>query len=107
MGTAAGCLSYHAAKAGVLGLTRGQAVEYAKYGVLVNSVGPGVIEYGGMTARSKTASNPENQKNGRIPLKRAGRWGELSGAVIYFASDECSYTTGQVLFIDGGNSITM
>ena len=59
LGTPAGCQSYHAAKGGVLGLTRAQAVEYAPLGILVNSVGPGTILNGGMTNRSKVASNPE------------------------------------------------
>lgn len=107
LGSGAGCLSYNAAKGGVLGLTRGQAVEYAPYGVLVNSVGPGTILNGGMTSRSKIASNPETHTKGRCPLKRAGHWGELSGAVIYFASDECTFTTGQALMVDGGISTTL
>lgn len=107
LGSGAGCISYNAAKGGVLGLTRGQAVEYAPYGVLVNSVGPGTILSGGMTSRSKIASDPETHTKGRCPLKRAGNWGELSGAVIYFASDECTFTTGQALMVDGGISITL
>lgn len=107
LGSPSGCLSYHAAKAGVMGLTRGQAVEYAQYGVLVNSVGPGIILSGSMTSRSKAASDPETHKKGRCPMKRAGNWGELSGAVIYFASDECTFTTGQALMVDGGLSITL
>ena len=75
--------------------------------VLVNSVGPGTILTGGMTSRSKIASNPETHTKGRCPMKRAGNWGELSGAVIYFASDECTFTTGQALMVDGGISITL
>ena len=101
-GTDAGCPSYHAAKGGVLGLIKGQAVEYAKYGVLVNGVGPGTFLNGGMTSRSKVASNPDTHKKGRCPLKRAGDFGELSGAVIYFLSDENTFTTGQNIMVDGG-----
>lgn len=103
-GTPAGCPSYHAAKGGVLGLIKGLAVEYAQYGVLVNGVGPGTILNGGMTSRSKVASNPDTHKKGRCPLKRAGDFGELSGAVIYFLSDENSFTTGQNIMIDGGTT---
>ncbi len=106
-GTAAGCPSYHAAKGGVLGLIKGQAVEYAQYGVLVNGVGPGTILNGGMTGRSKVASNPDTHKKGRCPLKRAGHFGELSGAVIYFLSDENTFTTGQNIMVDGGLTSTL
>lgn len=107
LATPAGCPSYHAAKAGVIGLTKAQAVEYAQWGILVNSVGPGTILNGGMTSRSKVASNPKTHTEGRNPMKRAGKYGELSGAVIYFASDECSYTTGQAIMVDGGISVTL
>lgn len=100
----AGCPSYHAAKAGVVGLTKAQAAELAPYNILVNAIAPGTFLNGGMTARSAVASNPETHKKGRNPLKRAGVYGELSGALIYFASDECSYTNAQILSIDGGIS---
>ena len=107
LGTPAGCLSYHAAKGGVLGLTRGQAVEYAPYGITVNAVGPGTILDGTMVSRSKVASDPDTHAKGRNPMKRAGHYGEMSGAVIYLASDESSYTNGQCIFVDGGIDITM
>lgn len=107
-GTPAGCPSYHAAKGGVIGLIKGQAVEYAQYGdILVNGVGPGTFLNGGLTSHSKVASNPETHKKGRVPLKRAGDFGELSGAVIYFLSDENSFTTGTNLFVDGGLTATL
>lgn len=107
LGTPAGCPSYHAAKGGVKGLTIGQAVEYAPYGVLVNSVSPGTILNGGMTARSKVASNPETHTKGRNPLKRAGVFGEMSVAAIMLASDENTFINGQDIAVDGGISVTL
>jgi gluconate 5-dehydrogenase len=107
LGTPAGCPSYHAAKAGTIGLTIAQAVEYAPYGVLVNGVAPGTILNGGMTSRSKVASNPDTHKKGRNPMKRAGTFGEMSAAAIALAADENTYITGQNIAVDGGISITL
>jgi len=107
LGTPAGCPSYHAAKGGVRGLTIGQAVEYAPYGVLVNSLSPGTILSGSMTSRSKVASDPETHRKGRNPLKRAGVFGEISVAAIMLASDENTYINGQDIAVDGGISVTL
>ena len=102
-----GAPSYNAAKAGVIALTKAQAVEFGPYNILANSIAPGTISNGGMAARSETASDPKSHSEGRNPLKRPGRRGELSGALIYFASDESSYTNAQTLVIDGGLSATL
>lgn len=107
LGTPAGCPSYHAAKGGAIGLTIGQAVEYAQYGVLVNGVAPGTILNGTMTSRSKVASDPETHEKGRCPLKRAGVFGEMSVAAIMLASDENTFINGQNIAVDGGISVTL
>lgn len=78
-------VSYFAAKGGVVNLTKAMAGDLAPYGILVNAIAPGSLVL----------------KN-RVALKRFGREGEMNGALIYFASDACTYTTGQLLVIDGG-----
>ncbi|MBQ9059188.1 MAG: SDR family oxidoreductase [Atopobiaceae bacterium] len=93
--------AYAAAKGGVKMITKALAVEWAKHGITVNAIGPayfasemtgGIIESGGFEPIAQTY----------CPMGRAGREGELNGAVIYFATDASSYTTGQLLAIDGG-----
>jgi gluconate 5-dehydrogenase len=93
--------AYCASKGGVLMLTKALAVEWAKYNITVNAIGPAYFP-SEMTEASM--SNPEFAKvlKTYCPMERAGKTGELDGAVIYFASDASSYTTGQLLSIDGG-----
>lgn len=93
-------ISYFAAKGGVVNLTRAMAGDMAPYGVLVNAIAPGVYETE-MTVGAIDAPASQPLKN-RTALKRFGKEGELNGALIYFASDANTYTTGQVLYVDGG-----
>ena len=88
-------VSYFAAKGGVVNLTKAMA-----YGILVNAIAPGVYDTE-MTHDALDAPGSLVLKN-RVALKRFGREGEMNGALIYFASDACTYTTGQLLVIDGG-----
>ncbi len=92
---------YCASKAGVIGLTEALADELAPLGILVNAIGPGVIESEMTEALLK---DPVQAKAllSRAPLKRAGKPEEIAAAVVYFASDEASYTTGATLYVDGG-----
>ena len=92
---------YCASKAGVIGLTEALADELAPMGILVNAIGPGVIE---SEMTQGMLKDPVQAKAllSRAPLKRAGKAEEIAAAVVYFASDESSYTTGATLYVDGG-----
>lgn len=95
----AGQTNYSASKAGLIGLTKALAREYANRGITVNAVAPGFV------LTDLTKDLPEDlvkQLNGVIPL---GRWGsaeEIARSVAFFASDDAAYVTGQVLNVDGG-----
>ena len=93
-------IGYFAAKGGVVNLTKALAADMAPYHVLVNAIGPGVFRTE-MTEGAIDAEGSQVLKN-RCCMKRFGEEGELNGALIYFASDACTYTTGQTIFIDGG-----
>ncbi|MDR2247961.1 MAG: SDR family oxidoreductase [Treponema sp.] len=93
--------AYCASKGGVLMLTRALATEWAKYNITVNAIGPAYF----LSEMTDTVmSNPAfaNIVKTYCPAGRPGKEGELDGAVVYFASDASSYTTGQLLSIDGG-----
>jgi gluconate 5-dehydrogenase len=93
--------SYCTSKGGVMMLTKALASEWAKHNITVNAIGPA---YFPSEMTEAVLSNPDfaNLIKTYCPMQRPGREGELDGAVIYFASDASSYTTGQLLFIDGG-----
>jgi len=93
-----GVTPYCAAKAGVLGLTKGLALEVAEEGILVNAVGPGWVDTGGLTPRGYAAAEA-------VPMGRAARPEEIAKLVAFLASDDNGYVTGQLIVIDGGNSI--
>jgi len=94
-----GQANYAASKAGLIGLTKSVAKEYASRGVLANVVAPGFIETD-MTA----AMTPEARQamSGQIPLERLGTPEDVAGVVTFLASDHAAYITGQVLVVDGG-----
>lgn len=93
--------SYNAAKGGVIHLTRGMAATYAKHGITVNAIGPSLFK-SEMTENTLFTEPALKMYNAVCPMGRPGNPGELNGAVLYFASDASSYTTGQTLFVDGG-----
>ncbi|QNI71326.1 3-oxoacyl-[acyl-carrier-protein] reductase [Cyanobium sp. NS01] len=93
----AGQANYSAAKAGVIGLTRSNAAEFAARGVTVNAVAPGFIQ------SDMTASLDKEPILKAIPLGRMGSAAEVAGAVRFLAADpSAAYMTGQVLQVDGG-----
>ena len=94
-------ISYHASKGGALNFTRGLAAEWAKYGVTVNSLGPGFFA-SEMTESFIDDPGFLGAVKAYCPMGRVGKPEELDGALIYLASDEASYTTGASLFVDGG-----
>jgi 3-oxoacyl-[acyl-carrier protein] reductase len=95
----AGQVVYSASKAALLGMTRTLAREYASRGITVNAVAPGFIE------TDMTADLTEAAKQGIVdqtPLGRIGRPEEVAAAVVFLASEEASYITGQVVRVNGG-----
>jgi 3-oxoacyl-[acyl-carrier protein] reductase len=95
----AGQVVYSASKAALLGITRTLAREYASRGITVNAVAPGFIE------TDMTADLPDAAKQGimdQTPLGRIGRPQEVAAAVVFLASEEASYITGQVVRVNGG-----
>lgn len=93
---------YCATKGGVIALTRSLAVEWAPYHVRVNALAPGYFVTP-MTDRLKNINREfYNELVSRVPLGRFGDISDLTGAIIYLASDASSFITGHALVIDGG-----
>ena len=92
--------AYTASKAGVAGLTRALAVEWARHGVTVNAIAPGVFETD--LNRELLNSGRGDEFKMRTPMARFGRVDELIGAAVFLASDASSFVTGQVIAVDGG-----
>lgn len=89
---------YATAKAGLLGMTRVMAIENGGHGITVNCIGPGWIETGSSSPAEVTAGH-------YTPLGRPGRPDEIGHVALFLASEEASYLTGQLIVVDGGNTL--
>jgi NAD(P)-dependent dehydrogenase (short-subunit alcohol dehydrogenase family) len=97
-----GQANYSASKAGVIGLTKTLALEYAKYGVTVNCVAPGAV----MTPMLAGVPEQIREKiTAGIPVGRIAEPREIAAVHAFLVSDEAAFITGQVIFVDGGMSV--
>jgi len=94
----AGSAVYGAAKAGMLGMARSLAIEVGRHNVTVNCIGPGWIE-------TASSSDDEVTAGRHTPAGRSGTPEEVGHVAVFLASDEASYVTGQLIVVDGGNTI--
>jgi 3-oxoacyl-[acyl-carrier protein] reductase len=95
----AGQANYAAAKAGMIGMTKALAKEVASRAITVNCVAPGFIE------SAMTDALSEKQRDAilaAVPAQRLGLAADVAAAVVYLASDEAAYVTGQTLHVNGG-----
>ena len=91
-------VAYAASKAGMVGLTRALAVDEARHGITVNAVAPGWIATGSQL--------PDEAAEGLlVPAGRSGTPDEIASAIAWLASPGASYITGQIIVVDGGNSV--
>jgi 3-oxoacyl-[acyl-carrier protein] reductase len=94
-----GQVNYSAAKAGLVGMTKSFAQEVASRGITANCIAPGFIR----TAMTDALNDAQKEAiNCRIPMGRMGEGGDIGAAVVYLASKEAGYVTGQTLHVNGG-----
>lgn len=102
-----GCFPYPVAKHGLIGLTRALAAEYAARGVRINAVCPAYIETQNVRDYFGTFPDPEAERTrvgGLHPVGRIGRPDDVAGAVLFLASDDAVFISGEALMVDGGLS---
>src|SRR3954466_15540508 len=106
IGSGGGNLQYDTTKAAIAGLTRALAADHSSEGIRVNAVGPGPIFTPFHQRRIAASGESVEQYNARAAqgtmLKRPGRAEEVAAAILFLASDDASYVTGALLFVDGG-----
>ena len=95
------CSPYHAAKGGVVNMTRGLASEWGKYNINVNAICPGYF-YSPLTKETLDSDFFQQNAQTMIPLSRYGNEGELDTAALFLSSPASSYVTGVILPVDGG-----
>jgi 2-keto-3-deoxy-L-fuconate dehydrogenase len=100
--------AYGASKAAVIGLTKAVARDVIASGVRVNALCPGTTHSPSLEARIQASDDPEAAReafNARQPMGRLGTVEEMAAAALYLASDDAAFTTGQVLTVDGGQTL--
>lgn len=97
----AGSSPYHAAKGGVVNMTRALAAEWGKHGITVNSICPGYF-YTDLTTATLDSEYFQAIAKRSIPMERYGREGELDSCALFLASPASTYVTGQNIAVDGG-----
>ena len=101
-----GQVNYSAAKAGLQGLTRTLAIELGPFGITANAVAPGFIDTDMTRATAERMGlTPEQAHAGasaRIPLRRVGQPSEVASVIAFLASDDASYVSGQIIYVNGG-----
>lgn len=95
-----GCAHYAASKAGLTGLARSAALELARYGITVNTVEPGLVLTAGV--EEALSERRRDLMAQYVPMKRWAMPDEVAHAMLYLASDEAAYVTGQTIVVDGG-----
>ena len=105
-------MAYATAKGAVVNLTRCMAVDFGPLGVRVNAIAPGYIEtrmalmHGNVHEHQTDWFQDVFIKHGRLPLRRPGQAEDVAGPILFLASDDSRYVTGQVLVVDGGLTCT-
>ena len=105
-------MAYATAKGAVVNLTRCMAVDFGPLGVRVNAIAPGYIDtrmalmHGNVHEHQTDWFQDVFIKHGRLPLRRPGKAEDVAGPILFLASDDSRYVTGQVLVVDGGLTCT-
>ena len=97
-----GLSPYHASKFAVMGLTRSAALDYAKQGIRINAVNPGIIATDMIDRMVTNTGGTASDLASTIPMSRMGQPEEIAETVVFLCSAAASYITGQSLVVDGG-----
>jgi 3-oxoacyl-[acyl-carrier protein] reductase len=98
----ANLVHYSASKGGILGFTRAAALELAQHNIRVNAIAPGAVLTPSTQAVGEDVLKQMEQSN---PLKKIGKPEDIANLVVFLASEDSSYITGQLIVADGGNTI--
>ncbi|WP_299181036.1 SDR family NAD(P)-dependent oxidoreductase [uncultured Aquimarina sp.] len=98
-------LSYSASKFAVVGMTKSAALEYATKNIRINAVCPGYTESGLLSKLLSVRPDMDDMLKSVIPMKRYGQAEEIAEAVVWLASDNTKFITGQTITLDGGTSL--